>query len=69
MPVFAATAVARLHELAQGIPSRVRQLADLALVAGAATSAAEISESIVESASRELDLADRGAAPRLSAVG
>ena len=33
-PVFAESAVARLHELSHGIPRRVAQLADLALLAG-----------------------------------
>ena len=53
-PLFGEPAVARLHELAQGIPRRVSQLADLALVAGAGRRLASIDADTVDSVCREL---------------
>jgi general secretion pathway protein A len=53
-PVFAATAVDRLHELAHGIPRRISQLADLALLAGAGQNIAQIDASVVDEAYQEL---------------
>ena len=48
-PVFDEPAVARLHELSRGIPRRVTQLADLALVAGAGRELRQIDAEVVES--------------------
>ena len=53
-PVFAEPAVDRLHELARGIPRRVSQLADLALLAGAGQNLDRIDAGVVEEAYREL---------------
>jgi len=53
-PVFADPAVARLHELSRGIPRRVSQLADLALVAGAGGDLQQIDAEVVESVYHEL---------------
>ena len=53
-PVFAEPAVARLHELSHGIPRRVSQLADLALVAGAGQDLQQIDAAVVEEVYREL---------------
>jgi len=53
-PVFDEPAVARLHELTEGIPRRVNQLADLALLAGAGAEVEEIGADMVESAYNEL---------------
>ena len=47
-PVFAPRAVDRLHELAHGIPRRVSQLADLALLAGAGQNLEQIDAGVVE---------------------
>jgi len=55
-PVFGEPAVARLHQLARGIPRRVSQLADLALVAGAGRNLASIDADTVDSVCRELGL-------------
>ncbi len=52
--VFADTAVARLHELAHGIPRRVAQLADLSLLAGAGREISQIDAEVVDSAYHEL---------------
>lgn len=52
--VFADTAVARLHELADGIPRRVAQLADLSLLAGAGRQITQIDADVVDSAYNEL---------------
>jgi general secretion pathway protein A len=53
-PVFAEPALARLHELSHGIPRRVCQLADLALLAGAGQNLERIDAAVVEEACREL---------------
>ena len=55
-PVFAETAVARLHELSHGIPRRAAQLADLALLAGAGQDLQQIDADVVEEAYRELSV-------------
>ncbi len=43
-----------LHDLAEGIPRRVRQLAELTLLAGSGTNGDNLSEDIVEAAYEEL---------------
>jgi general secretion pathway protein A len=53
-PLFADPAVERLHQLAQGIPRRVRQLADLALVAGAGQQLGQIDAGVIDSVYQEL---------------
>jgi general secretion pathway protein A len=53
-PVFADEAVARLHELAHGIPRRVSRLADLALLAGAGQDLQQIDAGVVEEVYQEL---------------
>jgi general secretion pathway protein A len=57
-PVFTEPAVARLHELTQGIPRRVSQLADLSLLAGAGQNSPQIDADVVESAYYELGARD-----------
>ncbi len=56
--VFDDPAVARLHELAHGIPRRVSQLADLALLAGAGAELGQIGAETVESAYHELGVVE-----------
>lgn len=56
-PIFAPGALRRLHELSGGVPRRVRQLADLALVAGAGANAPQIEGDIIDSVFEELALA------------
>jgi general secretion pathway protein A len=53
-PVFAPPAITRLHELSGGIPRRITQLADLALLAGAGRRLREIDAETVQSACQEL---------------
>jgi general secretion pathway protein A len=53
-PVFAEPAVTRLHELSHGIPRRVSQLADLALLAGAGQELQQIDADVVEGVFEEL---------------
>ena len=68
-PVFGQSAIARLHELSGGIPRKVSQLADLALVAGAGRGLASIDAETVESACLELGavaLPDQPAAASLA---
>ncbi len=55
--VFDDAAVARLHELARGVPRHVARLADLALVAGAGRKLAVIDVETVESVCHELGVA------------
>jgi general secretion pathway protein A len=57
-PAFAASAVARLHELAGGNPRRVSQLADLSLLAGAGGNLPLIDIDVVESVYQELGPAE-----------
>jgi general secretion pathway protein A len=51
---FDVTAMSRLHALSRGIPRRVSQLADLALLAGAGQQLERIDSETVESVYREL---------------
>jgi general secretion pathway protein A len=55
--VFQEPAVARLHELSHGIPRYVRQLADLALAAGAGQRLPEIDREVIDAVYQELSLA------------
>jgi type II secretory pathway predicted ATPase ExeA len=52
--VFASDAVARLQQLAEGIPRRVSQLADLAMVAAAGRGLRQIDAEVVQSVCEEL---------------
>jgi type II secretory pathway predicted ATPase ExeA len=52
--IFTEDAVAKLHELSEGIARRVVQLADLALVAGAGAELSQIDAEVVESVHQEL---------------
>lgn len=52
--LFAPEAVARLHDLAQGVPRRISQLADLALLAGAGRNLDQIDADTIESVYHEL---------------
>ncbi|MBC7854984.1 MAG: AAA family ATPase [Pirellulaceae bacterium] len=51
---FDLQAMAVLHDLAEGIPRRVRQLAELTMLAGSRTEDGPLSEDIVEAAYEEL---------------
>jgi len=53
-PLFDAPAIRRLHQLGDGIPRRITQLADLALLAGAGQQLDAIDEATVESVYHEL---------------
>ena len=53
-PIFDEPALAKLHELSHGVPRRVSQLADLALLAGAGAELQQIDADVVESAYQEL---------------
>jgi len=53
-PVFDEPAVQRLHELTHGIPRRVSQLADLALLAGAGRQLDHVDAEVVETVFHEL---------------
>jgi general secretion pathway protein A len=56
-PVFSEAALARLHERSGGIPRRVKQLADLALLAGAGRNLVQIEPDTIDSVSHELGVA------------
>jgi general secretion pathway protein A len=51
---FAEAAAARLHELSEGVPRRINQLADLSLLAGAGRELGQIDTETVESVYHEL---------------
>jgi len=53
-PVFLDPAIERLHQLGEGIPRRINQLADLALLAGAGRKLEKIDADTVESVYHEL---------------
>ncbi len=53
-PAFDPAAAMRVHELGQGVPRRISQLAELSLLAGAGRDLAMIDEATVDSAYREL---------------
>lgn len=55
-PVFEPGAVHRLHELSGGNPRRVNQLAEMAILAGAAGELAQIDSSTVETVDDELGI-------------
>ena len=56
-PVFTEAALVRLHEQSGGIPRRVKQLADLALLAGAGQSLVQIEPETIDSVVQELGVA------------
>lgn len=53
-PLFAEPAVAKLQELSHGIPRRVSQLADLALLVGAGQNLQQIDAGVIEAVCQEL---------------
>jgi hypothetical protein len=56
-----------LHELGGGIPRRVKQLADLALLAGAGQNLVQIEAETIEASFRELGVV-MGSYPELAAA-
>jgi type II secretory pathway predicted ATPase ExeA len=60
--IFTPAAVARLHQLSGGVPRRVKQLAELCLLAGAGAGAFSIDTAMVESVFRELGVVTPSAA-------
>jgi general secretion pathway protein A len=62
-PVFSEASLARLHELSEGIPRRVKQLADLALVAGAGGNVVQIEPATIDSVCQELGAVTTDAPP------
>jgi type II secretory pathway predicted ATPase ExeA len=55
-PIFSEAALRQLHELSSGIPRRVKQLADLALLAGAGQNLVQIESDIIDSVFLELGI-------------
>ena len=53
-PIFSPPALARLHDLSAGIPRRVKQLADLALLAGAGQGLVQIEPDTIDAVYQEL---------------
>ena len=53
-PIFSEAALVRLHQLTGGVPRRIKQLADLALLAGAGGNMAQIEPSTIDSVYQEL---------------
>jgi type II secretory pathway predicted ATPase ExeA len=56
IPLFSDAALVRLHELGGGIPRRVKQLADLSLLAGAGANLSQIEAETIQSAFGELGI-------------
>jgi type II secretory pathway predicted ATPase ExeA len=59
-PAFNEAALARLHELTGGIPRRVQQLADLALLAGAGQNLGQIDAEVIDTVIGELGVVTTG---------
>jgi general secretion pathway protein A len=57
--IFDAQAITRIHELSDGLPGRIRRLADLCLIAGSVKRMARISSDIVEEIEMELSIYPR----------
>jgi general secretion pathway protein A len=55
-PIFSEGALRRLHELTGGIPRRIKQLADLALLGGAGSNLAQIEAELIEAVYQELGI-------------
>jgi type II secretory pathway predicted ATPase ExeA len=53
-PLFQVPAVERIYEFSRGVPRKIRQLAELSLLAGAAESIEEITPGVVESVQQNL---------------
>jgi general secretion pathway protein A len=53
-PIFSEAAVQRIQELSGGIPRRIKQLADLALVGGAGANLAQIEPVMIDLVYQEL---------------
>lgn len=47
-PIFTQAAVARLHHLAEGVPRRITQMADLAMLGGAGANLSQIEPDMIE---------------------
>jgi type II secretory pathway predicted ATPase ExeA len=65
-PIFSEAALGRLHELTGGTPRRVKQLADLALLAGAGQNLAQIEPNTLDSVFHELGVIVPANAPLVS---
>jgi general secretion pathway protein A len=55
-PIFSEGALRRLYELTGGVPRRIKQLADLALLGGAGSNLAQIEADLIESVYQELGI-------------
>ncbi len=60
--VFASDAISHLHDLAQGIPRRIKQLADFSLAAGAGMGATRIERQTVDAVYDEIGIVAPGCA-------
>jgi general secretion pathway protein A len=67
-PIFTESALRRLHELTDGAPRRIKQLADLALLGGAGANAAQIEGTLIDSVFHELGVVTT-APPTLATTG
>ncbi len=59
-PIFTEEAISALHELSGGVPRKVEQIAQLALLAGAGQQMAEIDAATLVDAYQELGFAQAG---------
>jgi general secretion pathway protein A len=59
-PIFSESALRRLHALSGGVPRRVKQLADLALLGGAGANLAQIEADLLDSVFHELGVVRAG---------
>lgn len=57
-PIFTKQALERIFALTRGVPRRINQLADLALIAGAGTQIKEIDADVIDNVSAELGVGE-----------
>lgn len=65
-PIFSQSALARLHEVTGGIPRRVKQVADLALLAGAGENQVHIEAPTIDAVFQELGVVISASSPAIS---
>jgi general secretion pathway protein A len=59
-PIFSESALRRLHALSGGVPRRVKQLADLALLGGAGANLAQVEADLIDTVFHELGVVRTG---------
>ncbi len=67
-PIFGEAAMDRIHELSGGVPRRVKQLADFALLAGAGANQAQIEAELIDTVFQEVGVDCTAASRDISVI-